>query len=556
MLLELSIQDFAIIAKLSLTFADGMAALTGETGAGKSIIFDAVGLLLGSRGSADYLRKGSNKCTLEGLFTVPAAPEFRASLADLGIELPDETLVIQREILANGKNICRLNGHLLTISNLKALGRYLVDIQGQHDHQELLQPERHLYLLDEYGKKNIAPALAHYREDFAAYHTLAAKIAQQRRNEKAFAQRMDMLQFQADEIEHAQLVEGEEEELVEEKNKLANYQKIVENLAASYQALTGEVSVLDQLGQSMEQMNTIAPLDSHFQEIATSLEGAYYATQEAVSELSEQMENLEWDEDRLDFVEDRLEVIKQLKRKYGENVTAILNYYTEITAELADAEFLSDQKNLQETLVNLKAELLASGQKLHKIRLKTAATLSTDLTHELADLYMADTRFEVHFTDLGDSFNENGLFDAEFYIQTNVGEDLKPLVKVASGGELSRLLLGLKSLFAKNLGVTSIVFDEVDSGVSGRVAKSIADKIYKISRTSQVLCITHLPQVAAVSDQQFLIEKNVVGKRTETQVRLLTDAERVEVIAKMSSGNVVTTLSLEHAAELLRNAHD
>lgn len=555
MLLELSIKDFAIIAHLSLDFSEGMTALTGETGAGKSIIIDAVGLLLGARGSLDYLRKGAEKCTLEGLFTVPTTNDFKEVVADLGIPLPDDTFVIQREILANGKNICRLNGHLLTITHLKNLGRYLVDIQGQRDHQELLQPERHLFLLDEYGKATIGPLLTQYQTQFDAYHELALKMAQQKRNEKAFAQRMDMLQFQVDEIEHAELVEGEEESLTEERNRLVNYQKIVENLAGSYEALTGELNVLDNLGASMEHMNAIAPLDSHYQDIADGLENAYYATQEAISEISEQIDNLEWDEGRLDFVENRLDVIRQMQRKYGEDITAVLQYYTDISAELADAEFLADREQLDTTLKTLRTKTLQAGKLLQKEREKVALKLARDLEAELKDLYMGDTRFEVRFTDLGQNFTRLGLADAEFFIQTNVGEDLKPLVKVASGGELSRLLLGLKSLFAKNLGVTSIVFDEVDAGVSGRVAKSIADKIYKIAQSSQVLCITHLPQVAAASDQQFLIEKVVVGKRTETKVRLLSEDERVEFIAKMSSGNDLTPLSLEHARELLANAH-
>lgn len=555
MLLELNIQDFAIIDQLSLTFGEGMTALTGETGAGKSIIIDAVGLLLGARGSSDYLRKGASKCTLEGLFGLPQQAEFYQELAGIGLTLEDDSLVIQREILANGKNICRLNGHLLTISNLKRLGRYLVDIQGQHDHQALLQPERHLYLLDEFGKKDLAYLKKSYQVAYEDYRQLAQKVRQQQKNEKMFAQRMDMLRFQVEEIQNAQLVVGEEEELLEERNKLVNYQKIVENLTGAYQTLAEESPLVDQLGQAMSLMSNIAALDAHFQEIAEGLESAYYATQEAVSTLSSELDSLEWDQERLEWVESRLEVLRQLKRKYGEDIPAVLGYYEEISGELADAEFLGNQEELTRALKEKQQQVFSTGGKLQAAREKVAATLAASLKKELADLYMADTQFEVRFRNLGENFTAEGLFDAEFYIQTNVGEDLKPLVKVASGGELSRLLLGLKSLFAKSLGVTSIIFDEVDSGVSGRVAKSIADKIYKIATNSQVLCITHLPQVAAVSDQQFLIEKVVENKRTKTQVRLLERPERIELLAKMSSGEQVTPLSLQHAEELLDQAH-
>ncbi|WP_071130817.1 DNA repair protein RecN [Enterococcus timonensis] len=551
MLLELSIHDFAIISKLRLNFQGGMSALTGETGAGKSIIIDAVGLLLGARGSADFLRKGAAKCTLEGLFTKPNQANFDQTIEEMGLSAPDDQLVIQREILASGKNICRVNGHLVTISQLKQLGIFLVDIQGQHDTQALLQVERHLPLLDEFGKKKIAPLLKDYQEKFQEYKSLAQKVAAQKQNEKAFAQRIDMLSFQSDEIEQAQLVADEEEGLIQERNQLGNYQKIMTALAETYQTLESDWSVSDQLGTARSVMETIADIHPAYQEISESLDTAFYAIQEAIPSLNAEIESLEFDEERLNQVEERLEIIFQLKRKYGEDIPAILKYWDEISEELAAAGGAVDVEALEKNLQAKKDAVLKSGQKLQQTRQQVAVKMSPLLKKELQELYMEHTQFEVRFTDLGEHFTKEGLASAEFFIQTNVGEDLKPLVKVASGGELSRLLLGLKSLFAKSLGVTSIVFDEVDSGVSGRVATAIANKIHHISQNSQVLCITHLPQVAAVSDQQYLIEKEIQHGRTETKVRLLDFEKRVEVLAKMIGGQTVTPISLEHAKELL-----
>lgn len=552
MLIELRIKDFAIISELSLNFSEGMTALTGETGAGKSIIIDAVGLLLGSRGSSDYLRKGASKCTLEGLFSLPEQPEFFTFCEEIGLSLEEEGLIVQREIYQNGKNICRVNGHLMTINLLKQLGLFLVDIQGQHDHQELLQADKHLNLLDDFSKKEIAPSLLAYEQAYEEYKGLEKKVKKIRENEKAFAQRIDMLHFQVEEIEEAHLLPNEEEELLLEKAQLSNFQKIVETLGETYQNLNMEPAVLDRLGNAMEAMGDISEFHSNYEELTSNLSNAYYAVQEALGQLNHEMDNLEWDEERFLFVQERLELIYQLKRKYGETILSILTYLANIKEELAQSQ-VTDPKKMTETLEKSYELLLKEGKNLQKLREKAARKLEKEIKQELKDLYMEHTEFKVKFVDLLDNFTEQGLYSGEFYIQTNLGEDLKPLVKVASGGELSRLLLALKSIFSKNFGVTSIIFDEVDAGVSGRVAQAIAQKIHKISHRSQVLCITHLPQVAALADQQYLIEKNIVGKRTETTVTVLHGENRVEAIAKMFTGDNVTPLSMEHARELLES---
>ena len=555
MLQELSVKNFAIISSLQLEFQMGMTVLTGETGAGKSIIIDAMGLLTGGRGSSDYIRQGANKCTLEGLFSMPKSQELKQLLEELGIETEEDSLVIQRDISASGKNVCRVNGRIVNITNLKRIGEYLVDIHGQNEHQELMQSERHIDMLDEFGGKKLLAFKEKYTRAYQEYRALEAKVRKRQKNEKEFAQRMDMLHFQSDEIASAQLVAGEEEQLLEERNKLNNFQKIADALTISYAALNGEDdSSLDKIGTSMNELASIESLDSEYKTLSDTVQNAYYLLQEASGDLSRLIDGLELDEGRLNEVENRLELIRQMKRKYGDSIETILSYYEEITKELAEADFLEGGTGDLEALLAEKQQ--AAHQQaltLRKERKRLAKELEQQILTELKELYLERTEFEVRFTEL-EHLQENGLDGVEFYITTNPGEPLKPLVRVASGGELSRVILAMKTIFSQTQGITSIVFDEVDTGVSGRVAQAIADKIYQISENSQVLCITHLPQVAAVADEHYFIEKEIVAGRTETSVRILSEKERVNEIARMLAGSEITKLTIEHAQELLAMA--
>lgn len=555
MLQELSVKNFAIISSLQLEFQMGMTVLMGETGAGKSIIIDAMGLLTGGRGSSDYIRQGANKCTLEGLFSMPKSQELKQLLEELGIETEEDSLVIQRDISASGKNVCRVNGRIVNITNLKRIGEYLVDIHGQNEHQELMQSERHIDMLDEFGGKKLLAVKEKYTRAYQEYRALEAKVRKRQKNEKEFAQRMDMLHFQSDEIASAQLVAGEEEQLLEERNKLNNFQKIADALTISYAALNGEDdSSLDKIGTSMNELASIESLDSEYKTLSDTVQNAYYLLQEASGDLSRLIDGLELDEGRLNEVENRLELIRQMKRKYGDSIETILSYYEEITKELAEADFLEGGTGDLEALLAEKQQ--AAHQQaltLRKERKRLAKELEQQILTELKELYLERTEFEVRFTEL-EHLQENGLDGVEFYITTNPGEPLKPLVRVASGGELSRVMLAMKTIFSQTQGITSIVFDEVDTGVSGRVAQAIADKIYQISENSQVLCITHLPQVAAVADEHYFIEKEIVAGRTETSVRILSEKERVNEIARMLAGSEITKLTIEHAQELLAMA--
>ncbi len=555
MLLELTIQNFAIISHLHLSFHEGMTALTGETGAGKSIIIDAMGLLAGGRGSTDYLRKGAEKCRLEGLFEWPQQPEFQELTEELGIDQED-VLIVQRDITQAGKTICRVNGRTVTLASLRKIGLFLVDIQGQNEHQELLQPERHLSLVDGFGDDGFKAELLHYQDAYQEYRNLEKQVRNIQENEQLYVQRMDMLRFQQEEIAQAELIEGEEENLIEEREKLTNYQKIVDALGQSYGALSSEeMSSVDGVSVALSEIQSIARLDQAYEKITETIQSAYYLLQDAASDISRQLDNLELDEGRLEEVVNRLETIRQLKRKYGESISVILAYYEEISKEISESAYTEGQLEQLEEQLTAKADAVwALAEQLHVKRREIAHRLEKEIVQELNDLYMEHAQFEVRFAN-GKQLTATGFDSVAFYLTTNPGEGMKPLVRVASGGELSRILLALKSIFSRKQGITSIVFDEVDTGVSGRVAQAIAEKISKIALNSQVLCITHLPQVAAVADYQYFIEKAIQEGRTETRVRQLSYEERVTEIARMLSGAEITELTVEHARELLALAH-
>ncbi|WP_225047532.1 DNA repair protein RecN [Lacticaseibacillus kribbianus] len=552
MLQELVIHDFAIIETLELSFAGGMTTLTGETGAGKSIIIDAVSLLAGGRGSTDFVRTGAAKATLQGLFDATSNPKTAAVMAEYGLAPDDGTVLLSRDLYASGRNLCRVNGELVNTATLRAIGETLVDIHGQNEHQQLIHPETHLGLLDQFAQATVQPLLAAYRTAFAAYQKDRAALAKKQQNEREWAQRLDMLRFQVNEIQSAKLAADEEDKLSAERDRLANYQRIVDALNDAYAVLSNEEqSPLDQVAAAMTDMQGIAKLDPAFDAISQGIASAYYALTDAQGDLSRQLDQLEWDEGRLDAVENRLDLIAQLERKYGATPAAVIAYGDKAAAELAAMEATeADAEGLDQRVAAQHAALLAQATKLTAARKAAAKQLVTAIHEQLAALYMAKTVFSVHFG-AADTLHEFGADAVEFYIQTNPGESAKPLAKIASGGELSRIMLALKTIFAKSDGVTSIIFDEVDTGVSGRVAQAIANKISQIAMHSQVLCISHLPQVAAMADHQYVIQKAVAGGRTSTTVQKLDHAARVQEIARMLAGEEVTHLAVAHATELL-----
>ncbi|MGZ0086281.1 DNA repair protein RecN [Caldibacillus thermoamylovorans] len=568
MLAELSIKNFAIIESLSLSFDKGLTVLTGETGAGKSIIIDAIHLLIGGRGSAEFVRFGAEKAEIEGLFLLDDDRHpCCQTCADAGIDVSDGMVVLRRDILANGKSVCRINGKLVTTATLREIGATLVDIHGQHEHQELMDPARHLPLLDEFGGAETAAALAAYRAVYERYETLVKKIKKLSENEQQMAHRLDLLTFQLREIEQAALEPGEDERLMEEKVRIANFQKIYTAIQRSYEALAGEGRGLDSIGEAMRQLADVAAMDAALKEAHDATTNSYYLLEEVLYKLRDQLEELEYDPLRLDAIESRLADIQQLKRKYGATIAAILQYAETIAEEIEAIENRETHVHeLERQLAVVTDELLAEAKRLTNVRQAHARQLCERIHQELKDLYMDKTKFDIVFAKregpldapLVDGvpvkFHEDGVDVVEFYLSTNVGEPLKPLAKVASGGELSRIMLALKTIFSKHQGVTSIIFDEVDTGVSGRVAQAMAEKIYRIANQSQVLCISHLPQVAAMADTHLLIAKETDGERTKTVVRKLNEEEKVKEIGRMISGVEMTELTKRHAKELLELA--
>ena len=552
MLLEISIKNFAIIEAISLNFEKGMTVLTGETGAGKSIIIDAMNMMLGARATTDVIRHGAPKAEIEGLFSVENSLSLQEIFDEQGIELGDE-IIIRREILQNGRSVSRVNGQMVNLSVLRSIGQYLVDIHGQHDQEELMRPQLHIQMLDGFGDADFLELKQAYQTNFDAYRKMRKQLLEIKKNQEEHKARIEMLEFQMAEIESASLQPGEDLKLNQERDKLLNHKNIADTLTNAYTMLDNEeFSSLANVRSAMNDMESLEEYDAEYREISTSLSESYYVLEDVAKRLEDIIEDLDFDGNRLMQIESRLDLIHAITRKYGGNVDDVLLYFAKITEEynLLTGNNLSSE-DMEAELKQLEVSLVDLASKLASARHNLAQQLEIEIQQELKDLYMDKARFQVQFTK--GKFTREGNENVEFYISTNPGEDFKPLVKVASGGELSRLMLAIKSAFSRKEGKTSIVFDEVDTGVSGRVAQAIAQKIHKLGQNVQVLAISHLPQVIAIADYQFFIEKISNEHSTVSTVRLLTVEERVEEVAKMLAGENVTEAALSQARELLQS---
>ena len=552
MLLEISIKNFAIIEAISLNFEKGMTVLTGETGAGKSIIIDAMNMMLGARATTDVIRHGTSKAEIEGLFSVENNRDLQELFDEQGIELGGE-IIIRREILQNGRSVSRVNGQMVNLSVLRSIGQYLVDIHGQHDQEELMRPQLHIQMLDGFGDADFLELKQAYQTNFDAYRKMRKQLLEIKKNQEEHKARIEMLEFQMAEIESASLQPGEDLKLNQERDKLLNHKNIADTLTNAYTMLDNEeFSSLANVRSAMNDMESLEDYDVEYREISTSLSESYYVLEDVTKRLEDIIESLDFDGNRLMQIESRLDLIHAITRKYGGNVDDVLLYFAKITEEynLLTGNNLSSE-DMEAELKQLEVSLVDLASKLASARHNLAQQLEIEIQQELKDLYMDKARFQVQFTK--GKFSREGNESVEFYISTNPGEDFKPLVKVASGGELSRLMLAIKSAFSRKEGKTSIVFDEVDTGVSGRVAQAIAQKIHKIGQNGQVLAISHLPQVIAIADYQFFIEKISNEHSTVSTVRLLTVEERVEEVAKMLAGENVTEAALSQARELLQS---
>lgn len=553
MLQEISIKNFAIIEEIHLSFESGMTILTGETGAGKSIIIDAMSLLLGGRASSDFVRHGANKAEIEGLFFFDKTPELKAVLLELGFEEVDSEIILRREIFANGRSVCRINGQMVNLATLRQVGELLVDIHGQHDSQELMNPKSHLRLLDEFGDEAFDQIKNNYKLKFENFKNLRQQLNLRQKNEQEFAQRIEILQFQAEEIEAAEINLEEDEQLINRREKLNNIKNIADSLSSAYLALDDEdndYSSLNNIRTTMTELDKISNFDNDYQELADKTAESYYVLEEVANQIQRIMSDLEFNPAELLQIEDRIMTLTTLKKKYGPELSDVMNYLEKVQLELSELTGSeNDSENLENSVKVAQVQLIEASKKLNEARHKIAMEVEKDIKHELSELYMEKADFKVSFE--GAKFSANGNEHVEFFIQTNPGEGFKPLAKTASGGELSRLMLAIKSSFSRRENKTAIVFDEVDTGVSGRVAQAIANKIYKIGRHGQVLAISHLPQVVAIADRQFYIEKASTDDITTSTVRKLNAEERVNEIAKMLAGEDLTKEALAQAKRLL-----
>ncbi|TGD21708.1 DNA repair protein RecN [Companilactobacillus suantsaicola] len=556
MLKKLIINNFAIINKLQIDFKSGMTALTGETGAGKSIIIDALGLLVGSRSSIDFIRTGQEQLNVQGLFEVKSSSPIFAILTEYGINCDDNQIIIKREINRKGRNVCRINNELVKTNVLRQVGKFLVEIHGQNQQQELLDEDNHINILDRFADDKFQNDLLTYSKLFTAYQEKKSRLRTIQKNSQNLVQRIDMLKFQIEDIDSAKITAGEDDQLEDEKNQLSNFEKISSALQESYQGLSeNNVGVVDALGNVRDQLEEIMDFDKSYQELYDSVNGAYYQLQDNAATIADAIENLDFDENRLDNIQKRLITLDNLKKKYGPTLDEVIEFGQNAHDELSKIDIDDDtEQKLETEIAAQQKELLNLGKELSKARHQTATNLEKSINHQLKDLYMPNARFSVAFKSLDEDLSSKGIDQIQFNLKTNVGEDYKPLVKVASGGELSRVILAFEAIIAEKMNVETIVFDEIDTGVSGRVAQAIGDKIYKVSQFLQVLCITHLPQVAAMSDIQFEIKKETVKDKTETKVSLLNDLQRIEAISLMLAGTKVTDLTREHAQELLELA--
>ncbi|QAS54243.1 DNA repair protein RecN [Halobacillus litoralis] len=565
MLTELSIRDFAIIDRISITFKEGLTVLTGETGAGKSIIIDAIQLLAGGRGSVEFVRHGTKKAEIEGLFTIdPDHPIYKTG-AEFGVDIDEDGMVVlQRTITHQGKSICRVNGKLVTLGIMKEFGRTLIDIHSQHETQSLMDPERHIELLDVFSSSDLKPSLEEYRRVYDKYRSLVKRYKELSENEQEMAQRLDLLEFQLRELQEAELQPLEDEQLEEERSKLMNYEKIYQGIHDAYYSLYGEQRGLDWLSHAMTSLESTADVDEQLAKLSEELSNSYYLIEEMTFQLSNQMAELEFDPERLNSIESRLDELNRLKKKYGAKVDDMLQYASKIEEEIDEIRNKDSHLNKMENEIHeLAQDAVLEAKTMHDIRTHTAATLSDYIHEELRGLYLEKASFAVDIQMKEGRSSDpaldgkpvqllpNGFDIVKFLITTNPGEPLKELHKVASGGEMSRIMLALKRIFSRHQGVTSVIFDEVDTGVSGRVAQAIAEKIHGISEGSQVLCISHLPQVAAMADTHVRIEKRVDNERTQTAAAELNDEEKADEISRMITGAELTETTVEHAKELL-----
>ena len=537
MINSLHIKNIGIIDDICIDFNEGFNVLTGETGAGKTLIIDSLQILAGGRFSKEMIRSG------EEISFVEASIYFPNDIYD------DDNIIVSREINVSGKNLCKINGRLVSVSELKEFMKNVIDIHGQNDNQSILDEETHIELLDGFAKKEIDEPKALYSSLYEKYMNIKKELDRNYGDDIERQRKLDLLNYQFSEIEDAELKEGEEDELLEKKKLISSSEKISQALDYAKENLSG--TSLDSLTESIRAMEKIEEFSPKYKEVLERLRSSYYELEEASRDVETFADSVEFNEEELDEIEKRLDIIKSLKRKYGNSIEEILKYKNEVEKQIYEItnldSYIHDLKKKQAAIIE---ELYEAAKKLHSVREKYSKDLSNKINKELKELEMKNAKFSVNIIfDEDKIFKSDGLDTVEFMISTNIGEDEKKLTKIASGGEMSRFMLAIKNVLADVDKIPVLIFDEIDTGISGVAAKVTGEKIKKISKHHQVLCVTHLASIAAKGDYNYFISKKVENGKTRTQVELLDEEKTLREIARISSGNI-TEISIKLAKEL------
>lgn len=553
MLNQLSVRNVAVIDKLDINLHDGVSVLTGETGAGKSIIIDSINMILGDRANKELVRYGTDKAVVQAVFDAPKSVINILEENDIYVE--DETVIITRQVTKEGKSVARINGMVVTLNILREISDRLINIHGQHDNQALLTPIRHITFLDAYADNE--EYINRYKDILSKKREIEKKISSLEMDEQEKMQRIDLLEYQVTEIKKASLEKGEEDDLREQRDIYTNAEQITKSVNEAYMNLYegDEIqSAYDGISIAVNEISQISDLNPQLKSIYDTLNEIMYSLEDTAHEIKEFGETVEFDEQTLNEIEERLDLISRLKRKYGNSIEEILEYLKKAESELNDIKLSDERTNeLKEELKNITKELKEKGNVLTQRRENAAKVLEENIEKSLHELNMEKSKFKVNIENDG-TFYDNGMDKVEFLISTNPGEPLKPLVKIASGGELSRVMLAIKSILADSDGVDTMIFDEIDTGVSGKAAMSIAKKLAVIAKNKQVICITHLPQLTAMADNHYLIQKNTDGELASTTLKELDEEGRELELARIIDGGEVTELALSHAKQMLENA--
>ena len=551
MISRLCIRDFAVIDELDVEFGSGLNLLTGETGAGKSVIVDAISIVLGERADSETVRSGRDRATIEAVLDVGDSPEAVRILEEAGLSPEDGCIIVSREVLKTGKSQCRINGRPAPVSLLKEITDRLVDTHGQHEHQFLLRADRHLEVLDAWCGREVHTLRDKVANGYNELRRLKGELRQLQNDERDRARSIDLYQFQIQEIANARLTRGEEEELTADRTRLANAEKLHAAASSAFELLgEGDRSSLDMLGDAVMALQGLAEVDSQLQPTIESLQAALYQIQDSARDLRAYRDGIEFNPARLEEINERLDLIRTLKKKYGETIEEVIAYGTELQGKL---ELLTHSEErtgeLQAEIESLEAEVMADAEKLSALRQKGGSAFTKAVEKDLTSLGMPSAVLQI--AQGRHDLDSTGIDTIEFLISANPGEPPRPLAKIASGGEISRIMLAIKSVMASIASMPTLIFDEIDVGVGGRTAAVIGDKLNSLAKASQVLCVTHLPQIACNPGRHFAIEKQMLDGRTVVRVRELSDEERVSELARMLGGADPSATALQHAREML-----